>query len=255
MHAHNLLLEVLVCFGAVGGALLAGIFLPWLARMRRQFAEPAAWLLLALLGVMGIHAMLELPFWYAHFLGLAAFILGAGDARRLPLPAFSRYVIIPVVLAAAWGALDTARGYRDIASLWLERQSTAQLNQRYRRASENPLLRSSAQSIIADANVLDRRQIRAKLALNTRILHWRPYPRVVYRQVALLALADAMPESERLLARALRIYPQHHRYFVCQVMGRMEQGTARLRLEGVAARLAAAQRLSSPECGSGRTGS
>lgn len=248
MHSHNLVLEVLVCFGVVGGILLAGIFLPWLAAQRRHLAEPATWLLLALLGVMGIHAMLELPFWYAHFLGLAALLVGAGDVRHRLLPSASRIVVAIVVLAAAWGALGTARGYRDIASLWMEKQSTAQLNMRYRRAAENPLLRTTAQSIIADANALNRQQISAKLALNSRIMHWRPYPRVVYRQAALMALAGETAASERLLERALRIYPQHHRFMACTVLRGMEQGEARHALERTMPLLLAGRGLGMPEC-------
>ncbi len=248
MHSHNLLLEVLVCFGVIGGILLAGIFLPWLAAQRRHLAEPATWLLLALLGVMGIHAMLELPFWYAHFLGLAAFLVGAGDVHRRLLPAASRIVIAIVVLVAAWGALSTARGFRDIASLWVEKQSITQLNMRYRRAAENPLLRTTAQSVIADANALDRQQIRAKLALNTRIMHWRPYPRVVYRQVALMTLAGETAASERLLERALRIYPQHHRFMVCTVLRGMEYGEARHALEETVPLFLAGSGLAMPEC-------
>lgn len=81
-HTHNLFLDLATWNGLpVGLAILLAI-LCWLWRSVRSVRCAQDAVLLMLLGGIGIHAMLELPLQYAHFLLPVGMVVGVLDARR-----------------------------------------------------------------------------------------------------------------------------------------------------------------------------
>lgn len=79
--SHNLFLDLVLWTGWPIGLLLSGLLLRWLYRRWRAIRAPDEALLFMLLGVIGIHAMLELPLHYAYFLIPTGLIAGILDAR------------------------------------------------------------------------------------------------------------------------------------------------------------------------------
>ena len=82
-HAHNLIFQVAAEFGVSGLIVLLGGLGWWGWSLRRAQIDPPLWWMAVVLGVLGLHSMLEYPLWYAYFLGLAAVAMGAAE-REAP---------------------------------------------------------------------------------------------------------------------------------------------------------------------------
>jgi hypothetical protein len=62
--------------------------------------------------------------------------------------------------------------------------------------------------------VADRSNLKAKLALNTRVLRLIPVPEIAYRQVLLLALSGEREAALLQLDRAVAVFPDKLKYFI-----------------------------------------
>lgn len=90
-HAHNLFLNLLAEMGIFAFLIVFGALLLWLRRFLKSFALSfETWWLLASLVVIGLHSMLEYPLWYSYFLGIFAFLLGAGESSAITLTRLSQ---------------------------------------------------------------------------------------------------------------------------------------------------------------------
>ena len=92
-NSHNLLLDLLLRNGVWLGAAVFGGLLWWYVSRLRQCKNTQAFILLAAIGVIGVHAMLEYPLDQAYFLlpfGLLVGLLSGQRASRplLPRPLF-----------------------------------------------------------------------------------------------------------------------------------------------------------------------
>lgn len=87
--SHNLLLDTLAETGLAGSmALLAGLALIIRGAIRRLAVDDGpAWFAATAAGIALLHAMLEYPLRFAHFLGLTALLLGWCSTARPPHPA------------------------------------------------------------------------------------------------------------------------------------------------------------------------
>ena len=81
-YAHNLVLDIFVWAGVAVGVVLTISVLVWLGRRVRAAADSQQWLLILGLGVILIHASLELPHAYIYFLLPTALIAGALTALQ-----------------------------------------------------------------------------------------------------------------------------------------------------------------------------
>jgi len=88
-YAHNVVLDLLVWNGVLVGGLVVAILLFWLWRMVRTARSSEQWLLLAGVGVFGVHALLELPHAYLLMLLPVAGMMGVLSACA-PLPPLAR---------------------------------------------------------------------------------------------------------------------------------------------------------------------
>lgn len=80
-HSHNLFLDLLLWFGLPLGLLLSIGLMALFVRYLRAIADADGLILVLFLGVIGIHAMLELPLHYAYFLLPTALLVGVLNVR------------------------------------------------------------------------------------------------------------------------------------------------------------------------------
>ena len=106
-NAHNIILHLLAETGLVGTLPVIGGIIIWLIgiyKVKRQSLDLALWWLLALAGIVSLHSLHEFPLWYGHFLGITAFLLGAGETRFIPmkLPHIGKLIIFSVLVLGSW---------------------------------------------------------------------------------------------------------------------------------------------------------
>jgi hypothetical protein len=215
-HAHNIVLHLMAETGIVGAGILVATALAWLLNLRRAALDEHHWWLLALLGVLGAHSMLEYPLWYAYFLGMAAILLGIGATAHFEINArLGAIVAAAAVLAASYVLITAFVSYRDFEStLYTPRAGLAQhkrdelIDRQLARNHRDPVLAPYVELIISRTVPLSEDQLREKLALNTRVMHFKPIGDVIYRQSVLLALAGDRTGAERRLRQLARIYPE-----------------------------------------------
>lgn len=126
-HSHNIFIDWVLWVGWPLGLLLAVALLAWLINTFRALKAVDELLLLAFLGVVGWHAMLELPLHYASFLLPSGLVMGVLNAKTRSGEMF-RTRLWPVVvifcatlvtlLAVGW---DYFRVQENVISLRFER--------------------------------------------------------------------------------------------------------------------------------------
>lgn len=212
-HAHNIVSHLLAETGLTG---LACVMLPLLMGLRRGDVPAAprvdCWLLLALGAVLGLHSLLEYPLWYAYFLGIAALLLGAAPLRvhALRFSPYWRWIVLAVLGFSLFNLDRLWTDYRRLEDIFLTgpaQPDRHQLPGLMMRLHQNPLLRPYVEVSTAIPMTLDEASLDRQLYVNTRALRYVPEASLVYRQVLLLALADRLPEAQRLLTQARHAYP------------------------------------------------
>jgi O-antigen ligase len=221
-YAHNLLLQILAEFGLVGALVLVAVGLVLavgIVRSRRSLEPPDA-LLLVIVGIIGIHSMLEFPLWYTYFLWPACVAIGIlrrqGPRRAWPLlrPAMPIIFIAGSLLgASAWLLQD----FRQLDRLfWLED---------YRRAFQagptpevRALMEGAGRDVIlfkVKADVLaglsepvNRDDLKRKIAEADRILAQHPNPAIMGKRVALAILDNDEATARLHLRRMLGFFPK-----------------------------------------------
>jgi len=211
-NVHNLPLHLLAETGIAGAALLLlpagwGLLLALRAR-----PDSAHWWLWATLGVFAIHSLLEYPFWYAYFLGIAALLLGLCPSPALMprLARFGRAVAASALLAGAANLLFLWSDYRvfeRVVRPTIEQLRSTGFAGTILRIHRNTLLTPYVELSMVMPLPANRDDLQRRLALNERVIRFTPQPVLVYRQVLLLALAGRTPEARSLLDAARRAYP------------------------------------------------
>jgi hypothetical protein len=210
---HNLVLQLLAETGLVGTALaLAGLGL-WVRSSAPAFYRAptaAAWWILACVAIEIVHALLEYPFWYAHFLAMTALILGigAGDSIALP-PAAIRALFASSAIAGVAMLGTSLRDYFRFElvspiyagrSLAPDREFESGL---HTLAGLNTgLLAPRAELWLFLSMPVDEIGLPEKLAMGDRVMRTWPLREVVLRQCVLLALAGREAEARTLLRQA-----------------------------------------------------
>ena len=225
-HAHNIVLQLLAETGVAGTLIIAGAVLVWLAGLRRVILDPAWWWLLSLLAVIGIHSLLEYPLWYAYFLGPAALLLGFGAQHffSVHFPSAARAAVALAVLAGCVNLAAVIPAYREFEQLVFRPGSQASqassdqaFGQALMRVHAEPLLRPYVEMAIAYGASVEPEQLRDKLDLVTRAVHFAPVEVVVFRQALLLALAGRADAAREQLDRSLRAYPAERTAVVAEL--------------------------------------
>src|SRR5882672_111594 len=218
--AHDLLLQLLAETGAAGAALAFAALGVWGWQAARSYWAdplPAMWWILAAVGVELIHSLTEFPLWSAHFLGVAALLVGASSRVRAPARATSLATrvgaaAICILLSAALAVL--LRDYVRLESARITGTTTtlapaaqAERDAATMRDLGRGLLAPVAETAIALGAPLDRNGLADKASLYARVVrHW-PANGVVVRQAVLLAFDGQAEKARDALERALRTYP------------------------------------------------
>lgn len=218
---HNLLLHLLAETGLVGTAFVVFGLVAWLLRAGSRFwrhPDATHWWLLGCVGVECLHAMLEYPFWYAHFLALTALIMGVGtradNGHGVELQTnglrvvFASCAAVGTILLgvhlAAYFDFDRASpvaGGRSLASdrdIDRDRDSLKRLS--------GTLLAPHAELWLFLALPLEASESAEEIALGERVLLFWPSRVVVVRQSIFLALAGRREEAVALLSKSLRTF-------------------------------------------------
>ena len=222
-YAHNVALQILAEFGIVGAGVLGAAVLLWMRRLflcRRELNAADAVVLLWL-GIIGVHAMLEFPLSYTHFLLIFCLSLGmilrpewAQGAPRLPL----RLPMLGLVLCLLACAAVLFGDYRKLDRLfWLEDQRgafaaapTAEVRALVTDAAADvEIFRVQADHLLGLSEPINGNDLPRKIADTDRLLAQSPQPIVSIRRIALATLAED-PETARWhLQRLLGFFPRH----------------------------------------------
>lgn len=215
-HAHNLFLQLAAELG-IPSALFAALMLAALAvRGWPRDAHPPV-LLIGMTGtIIVLHAQIEYPLWYAHFLGIFALALGALETRRfewtVPAPVTACAAVLVLVLGG--GVLGVL--VRDYV---LVRSDFEAVDRKSYLAStairpldclrEVRLLRSPCRYVAflgtpaSDLAGADEATLRAA--------HLYPWREVVFKLAVAQAAAGHQAEAERLWRNSRIAYPDDHR--------------------------------------------
>ena len=198
-HAHNLVFQIAAEFGAAGLIVLLGGLGWWAWSMRRAQIDPPLWWMAAVLGVLGLHSMLEYPLWYAYFLGIAAVVMGAAerDAPQAHDGPGGRFVVGAAVLLGAFAFASVYRDYRVMQSLQrgavgesapasVPGENSVPVLLDLRRSS---LFSPFIEFALARRMVLNRDHLEDKIVLNRRAMQFQPSNDFAYRQAFLLAIS------------------------------------------------------------------
>lgn len=223
-HAHNIIMQVLAELGLPAAVLLVGGVFAWLLRLvKADTFTPEKWWVLALTSVLAIHSMLEYPLWYAHFLGVAAILLGVGETRcfSLNMQRVGRKLFVLLYILGGVSLFNLIQSYGGFERSFygIGRHSSPQsgLNPAREKAEEflrqvllvhrESLLSSYAEIAITRSIVLDGNNLSNKLAVNGRAMHAMPMNEIVYRQAILLGMNNEHEAAIRQFDLAAAAHP------------------------------------------------
>lgn len=219
--SHNLLLDMLAETGLAGTVpLLAGLALVILATVRRlQVDDGPAWFAATAAGIALLHAMLEYPLRFAHFLGLTALLLGlcsgsmpVARARRVPSRAPTLLLCLllgPALLIALrdWQGLDRVR----LQGSWRESTPRSDAAAETGRAELQALTRgpfgAEAERWMLLGTPLTAEHLPQRLALADRVARYWPGSDTLARQSIYLALAGQREAAASVLRGTLAAFP------------------------------------------------
>ncbi len=221
---HNAVFHLLSETGLVGAALVGAALIVWLNATLREFfrvRDASLWWILACTGVELLHALLEYPLWYAHFLALTALFMGlsATGGIRIPDPVlragFGLSALAGAILLAltlgAYQRFDLAspvaagRSLAGDSEIARDRASLAELG--------SSLLAPRAETWLFQSFPLDTTDLPEKLAVGRRVMRVWPSREVAGRQSVFLALAGREDEARALLAASLKTFPSGRKTF------------------------------------------
>ena len=216
-HAHNLIFQIAAEFGVSGLIVLLGGLGWWGWSMRRAQIDPPLWWMAAVLGVLGLHSMLEYPLWYAYFLGIAAVVMGAaeGKASKAYDRPGGRLILSAAVLLGAFAFANVYRDYRVMQSLQRGAISEPTSASGPGDGSVPVLLDMQRSSLfapfiefaLARRMLLNQEHLEDKIVLNQRAMQFQPSNDFAYRQAFLLALSGDVDGMRAQWNLAVANYP------------------------------------------------
>jgi len=216
-HAHNLVFQVAAEFGGAGLVVLLGGLGWWGWSMWRTQIDPALWWMAAVLGVLGLHSMLEYPLWYAYFLGLAAVVLGAAERDALAVndSRGGRIILCAAILLGAFACANVYQDYRVMQSLQRAAIHEPTTVSGPGNGSVRILLDLQRSSLfapfiefaLARRMTLNQDHLKDKIVLNGRAMHFQPSNDFAYRQALLLAMSGDMDAMHAQWNLAVANYP------------------------------------------------
>ena len=197
-NAHNIVLHLLAETGLVGTLPVIGGVVIWIIgiyKVKRQSLDLALWWLLALAGIVSLHSLHEFPLWYGHYLGITAFLLGAGETRFIPirLPHIGKLLMLLVLVLGSWVLVTVEQDYRQIESI-MPTQNNQNKSLTDTRSTllqvlhQKTLLSPYVDYALSSAMELNREKLGLKLKVNQRVMKFHPSGPITYKHAVLLAL-------------------------------------------------------------------
>lgn len=117
-HSHNFFLDLVLWLGIPLGVLVSAALVWWFVSYTRAVSNAKDAILLMFVGVIGIHAMLELPLHYAYFLLPTGLVMGVLNHRLGGKPVLTtpRWTLMGVWLVAALMLTGIIRDYFRVES-------------------------------------------------------------------------------------------------------------------------------------------
>jgi O-antigen ligase len=210
--AHNLVLQLLAVSGVTG---CAAVLVPlglWLRRLVRTAGQDRMWGW-CVLGILGIHSMLEQPLYYAYFLGLAAFAAGMMDpaARTLRFGKAGTLLAALALAAALAGLVQTYGQFRQLAIGFYSQASGDKHDEAHQQLLKDlhagqvfaPMAELLAPELFVPAGA----SVHERLQFNARLMRFAPVAEVAFRHAALLAEGGQAEAAQAQFERAALAYP------------------------------------------------
>jgi O-antigen ligase len=209
-NAHNVVMHLLAETGIAGCLLfLAGVVV-WCRLNLKSLRSVEGWWILGTMSVIGIHSMLEFPLWYSYFLGMLAIAAGLGSCAHWvwkPTPMF-RVAVLCMFGFGIYDAADVIGSYRRLEQLYVHAKfREGVISETLASSIQTPLMRPYAELMVAHSFEVSAEDLKEKLDLNTRVMHFAPVDSVVYTQAMLLALDDRPADALHQFSMAMTAYP------------------------------------------------
>ena len=222
-HTHNIIMQFLVELGLFPVLMLCGGLGIWLSSLIKAQKGLESWWLFGLLAIIGWYSMVEYPLWFSYFLGITAVLLGIGEQKYYPL-SLNKAVKWGVTLAVPL-MLGLCLMHRN-DYMQLEDTMYAMRHNNYQQAANKESVAKlravgeSSPSLIPYVHYClllvgtdDPQPNDDMLKTGDLAIHFRPSPKLVYRQTIYLGLAGRSTEASMLMAQGLKTYPCCTKFF------------------------------------------
>ncbi|MGB8516681.1 MAG: Wzy polymerase domain-containing protein, partial [Gallionella sp.] len=216
-NAHNVIFQLAAEAGLAGVLTLFATAGAWLYGVRRVQMSAGHWWGYALLAVSTIHSLLEYPLWYAYFIAVLAFMLGAFDETKftLALRKTGRISLALILLMSWWTMFQLQADYRQLKTvLSMQPASPQDAADNSKRILDGMvalrgslLLTPLVEFFISSYTDISPPQIKEKLSFNNIVMHYIPTGEVTYRQALLLAQDGQLDAAKKLFEQAIWNYP------------------------------------------------
>ncbi|AFJ01450.1 Lipid A core - O-antigen ligase [Methylophaga frappieri] len=235
-HVHNIIAQLFAETGLIGGLIFLAGVVYWFAGQFTSKLTVEKWWLLALLGIIGAHSLLEFPLWYSHFLAFASLLIGLSSENALS----TRFRLAPVcfIMVFVFGCWTLGSIVHDYKQL---EQSITKLRQEGLSPEQvesnlvqfNDLRRQTLFTHYADnffVRVLPNSQpfYADKLSLSQLVVENWPGRLETYMHAYLLAVNDQPVEAQQMMRKAIKQYPEYREKFHRFVLQRVARGEDRL---------------------------
>ena len=209
-NAHNLIFMIAAETGIAGLALLIVPVTLWINRQSVKTANH--WWGLMILAILGIHSLLEYPIWYAYFLGIAAFLLGAMDSKtfKIKYSDIQWGALLALWLIAVAVIINTLISYVSLESAFVSIQAARSdasyipvINTQIENAKKSDLLHPYIK--FYEAQAFDRPNY--TISQNEQAMHFMPSDYLVYKEVQLLIEQGRIDDAKDQLERSLWAFP------------------------------------------------
>ncbi len=215
---HNLVMQLLSEVGLIGTLIVLIPLVLWLKPFFKQPQSVHAWWLLSVLGVLGIHSMLEYPMSYAYFLGLAAYLIGLTQKNAWNLLGRTKiwlhYTVVALLGFGLLICIHTFNSYHKLdhwVRVLMQKQFTVDaMDQYYETISwlnQKSLLAAYSYPMFLLAIEFLPIDETGKQAVNQMSLRVLPMPKSAYLQVVYLLQQNKEKEALHAMKLAIQAYP------------------------------------------------
>ncbi len=225
-HAHNIVMQLLAETGLAGALILVVGAGYWARHALPAEKSLEAWWCVAILAVLGVHALLEYPLWYGYFLGLVAIILGLSIEKSLrvtfslgPVVAIGTLAFSLFVISLLLGQYTRLEGCFNRALMTkVSAPETPALLDELADTSRKSLFAPVADVVILHLLPNSPALISDKLEISQKGVRYLPAKHEVYGHATLLALAGEQEAALATLRSALIRYPDNADQYAVTLM-------------------------------------